>query len=210
MVSLENPTMTNTIKHILIYVAACICCTACTITDPEADPLQDINSVFLGTQILDFKSAKLTITGPANITSVNSHVRARLDLSSEDVFQEPFPENSRGMSIQLYSVNNGFDLPKFPLENGTYDVFPSEGITNPDIINTLVGTSFTYGPSIGIGYNPGFGTYANNHYSSSGAIQIVFDVKNSRVKLTYDYLTSGGTRVSGSNNLPLNLGSFTP
>lgn len=183
---------------------------SCTIDDTDPDQLQNINAVFVGTKILDFKSAKLSITGPANITGVNSHVRAKLELFSAPTFQEPFAENSTVMVITLMSVNNGVELPKFPLENGIYDVFPSSGFPNPEIVNTLNGVSFSYGPSIGIGYKPNLMTFDTTHESSAGTIQFNFDVKNSLVKITYDYLTTEGVKVSGSNTLPLNLGSFNP
>lgn len=183
---------------------------SCTIDDTDPDQLQNINSVFVGTKILDFRSAKLSITGPANITGVNSHVRAKLELSSAPIFQEPFADNSSIMVITLMSVNTGTELPKFPLANGFYDVFPPSGFQNPEIITTLNGVSFCFGPSLGIGYKPNLMTFDTTHESLSGTIQVTFDVKNSLVKITHDYLTAEGVKVSGSNTLPLNLGSFNP
>lgn len=183
---------------------------SCTIEDNGTDPLQNLNAVIVGTEVLEFRSAKLSITGPANITGVNSHVRAKLELSSAQAFQEPFAENTDVMSITLMSVNNGFDLPKFPLASGIYDVFPPTGFSDPGIIGTLEGTSFCYGPAIGLGYKPSQTSFGTVHESFSGTIQVIFDVKNSLLKINYDYLTKEGVRVSGSNTLPLNLSSFNP
>lgn len=208
MVGRFNRKMKKVLLNIVVATFLLSSMVSCTIEDTGTDPLQNLNAVFVGTQILDFKSARLSITGPANITGVNSHVRAKLELSSAPVFQEPFGDNTNIMSITLMSVNTGFDLPKFPLANGIYDVFPPTGFSDPNIIGTLEGTSFSYGPSIGIGYKPNLTSFGTVHESSSGTIQLLFDVRTSLVKITYDYLTAEGTRVSGSNTLPLNLSSF--
>lgn len=210
MVGRFNRKMKKVLLNIVVATFLLSSMVSCTIEDTGTDPLQNLNAVFVGTQILDFKSARLSITGPANITGVNSHVRAKLELSSAPVFQEPFADNTNIMSITLMSVNNGFDLPKFPLANGVYDVFPPTGFSDPNVIGTLEGTSFSYGPSIGIGYNPNLTSFGTVHESSSGTIQLLFDVRTSFVKITYDYVTAEGTKVSGSNTLPLNLSSFNP
>lgn len=210
MVAKLDSVSKSELLRIFIVPLLILAAISCTIDDPDPDPLQNINSVLLGESRFDFKSARLSITGPANITGVNSHVRAKLELSSEATFQEPFQAKSNLMAITLLSVNQGISLPSFPLENGNYDVFPPSGFVNPEVIDTLDGVSFCYGPVIRVGYRPETMGFESIYESWSGTIQVNFDVKNSLVKLTYDYFTREGVKVSGSNTLPLNLSSFNP
>lgn len=193
---------------VLIFLASSIF--ACTITDTGEDPFAEFSNFDLGRNRIGFKSAKLTITGPVNFSSAGSHVWAKLDLSTDVNFSNPYIPNSTVMTIGIYSVSNGKTIPEFPLQSGEYTVFPSSGISDPQIIPTLEGKNFAFGPLIGQNYFPDQLAFESLHDAKEGNISIHFDLTRNRVKITHDWLTKEGEKATGTNNLPLNLSSFNP
>ena len=183
---------------------------ACTITDTGEDPFSEFSNFSLGDERLEFKSAKLTITGPVNFSSSGSHVWAKLDLSTDANFSQPYISNSTVMSIGIYSVSNGKTLPEFPLQSGEYIVYPSTGLSDPKIIPTLEGQNFAFGPVIGQNYFPDELTFEKVNDAKGGKISIQFDMQKNMVKITHDWVTKEGVKATGMNNLPLNLSSFNP
>lgn len=183
---------------------------ACTITDTGEDPFGEFSNFTLGGERIEFKSAKLTITGPVNISSPSSHVWAKLDLSTDEKFARPFIANSAVMSIGIQSVSNGKTLPDFPLQSGEYTVYPPTGITDATIIPSLEGKNFSNGPSIGLNYFQDELTFESVHDALEGKITIQFDFEKNMVKITHDWVTKEGVKATGTNNLPLNLSSFNP
>lgn len=183
---------------------------SCSITDTGEDPFAEFSNFSLGSDRIEFKSAKLSITGPVNYSSADSHVWARLDLSTDAGFSQPYIPNSSVMSISFYSVSNGKSLPDFPLQSGEYIVYPSAGLTDPKIIPTLEGKNFAFGPIIGQNYFQDKLTFDKMYDVKEGKISIQFDIAKNMVKITHDWVTKNGEKATGSNNLPLNLSSFNP
>jgi hypothetical protein len=193
-----------------IFLAILIGFSACTITDTGEDPFAAFSNFDLGENRIEFKSAKLTITGPVNFSGAGSHVWAKLDLSTDVNFSNPYIPNSTIMSIGIYSVSNGKTLPDFPLQSGEYAVFPSSGISDPKIIPTLEGKNFSFGPLISQNYFPDELAFQSISDAEDGKISIQFDIAKNTVKITHDWVTKDGVKATGTNNLPLNLSSFNP
>ncbi|MCL6259862.1 hypothetical protein M3O96_12230 [Aquiflexum sp. TKW24L] len=183
---------------------------ACTITDDGEDPLMEFSNFSFGDKKIEFKSAKLTITGPVNFSSASSHVWAKLDLSTDEKFSQPSIANSSVMSLVIYSVTNGKTLPEFPLQSGEYIVYPSSGVTEPAVIANLEEKNFSLGPSIGFNYFPDELIFESIHDPANGKIIIQFDFEKNRVNITHNWISKDGVKATGTNNLPLNLSSFKP
>jgi hypothetical protein len=182
---------------------------ACTITDTGEDPFMEFSNFAIGNDKIEFKAAKLMITGPVNISSPGSHIWAQLDLSTDAGFSNPKIPNSTIMSIGIRSVPNGKNLPDFPLQNGEYIVYPPSAI-DPNIISSLEGKNFSLGPYIGINYFQDEMIFQTVHEALEGKITIQFDLTKNMVKITHDWVTKDGVKATGTNNLPLNLSSFNP
>jgi len=204
----------NTVKFLMPNIRALICLifciSSCTITDTGEDPFGEFSNFSLGDDKIEFKSAKLTITGPVNFSSPGSHVWAKIDLSTDADFAQPYISNSTLMSVSIYSVSNGKTLPDFPLQSGEYIVFPSAGISDPTIIPTLEGKNFAFGPIISKNYFQDDLTFESIHEAEKGKISIQFDFEKNMLKVTHDWVTKDGVKATGTNNLPLNLSSFNP
>jgi hypothetical protein len=196
--------------RILISVFLFSHISGCTITDIGEDPFTEFSNFTLGDEKIEFKSAKLTITGPINFSSSGSHVLAKLDLSTDENFAQPYIPNSSVMTINIYSAANGKSLPDFPLKDGEYRVFPAEGIPDAEVIPTLEGENFSTGPLIGSNYFQEEFAFQSLHDAKEGKISIIFDFEKNMVKITHNWVTKDGVKANGSNNLPLNLSSFNP
>jgi hypothetical protein len=183
---------------------------ACTITDEGEDPFMEFSNFSFGDKKIEFKSARLTITGPINFSSTGSHVWAKLDLSTDEKFSQISIANSSLMSIVIHSVPNGKTLPEFPLQSGEYIVYPSLGVSEPSVIAGLEGKNFSFGPSIGFNYFPDELNFKSLHDAAEGKIIILFDFEKNRVNITHNWISKDGVKATGTNNLPLNLSSFNP
>jgi hypothetical protein len=183
---------------------------SCDLSSFEESQVNQLNTVFFGNQPLEFVSAKLSITGPIDVSGPNSHFRARLDLSSDIEFREPFIGNSSVLTVEINSLNKGVSLPTFPLEGGEYAVLPPAEITDQEILVNLSGKNFTLGPSVGINYLPNQSGFNLRHEAESGFIIIRFDLPTNRVVVTHNWKTKDGLEIRGTNNLPINLSQFVP
>jgi hypothetical protein len=178
----------------------------------EIDPIEsnNVNIIFVGNQAIQFVSAKLTIIGPVEVSGPDSHFWAKLELSTDIEFNEPFIANSSVVSIGIHSVYDGTPLPKFPILNGEYKVFPPTGIKDQEILKTLVGKNFSLGPSIGLNYISGQSTFNNFRDAESGIIDLSFDFSKNRVRVAHNWVTKEGTRVIGTSVVPVDISNFVP
>ena len=197
-------------SKILIFSAIFLSFSACTITDTGEDPFMEFSNFEVGDNRIEFKAAKLTITGPVNISGPSSHVWAQLDLSTDENFSQPYIPNSTIMSIVIRSVSTGKTIPDFPLQSGDYIVYPKTETIDPAIIPSIDGKSFTSGPYIGINYFQDEMVFQTVHEALKGKITVQFDLTKKVVKITHDWVTKDGVKATGVNNLPLNLSSFNP
>jgi hypothetical protein len=193
-----------------LYFLLLLGISGCDLTPVEEIQINQLNTVFFGNQPLDFVSARLTVTGPIAISGPNSHYRARLELSTDIAFREPFIANSSVLSLEINSLNKGVSLPTFPLEDGEFIVFPYEEITDQDILSNLSDKNFTLGPRAGINFVPSQSEFNITHEAESGFITIRFDLPTNRVVITHNWRTKSGLDVRGTNNLPINLSQFVP
>jgi hypothetical protein len=183
---------------------------SCDLSSFEESQINQLNTVFFGNQPVEFVSAKLSITGPIDVSGANSHFRGRLDLSSDIEFREPFIGNSTVLTVEINSLNKGVSLPTFPLVGGEYTVLPPVEITDQEILVNLSDKNFTLGPSVGINYLPNQSAFKTKHEAESGFIIIRFDLPTNRVVVTHNWKTKDGLEIRGTNNLPINLSQFVP
>jgi len=183
---------------------------SCTITDTGEDPFMEFSNFAIGGNRIEFNAARITITGPVNISGPSSHVWAQLELSTDNNFSQPYIPNSTMMTIGIRSVYTGKIIPDFPLQSGDYIVYPKTETINPAIIRSIDGKNFTSGPFIGINYFQDELVFRTVHEALEGKISIQFDLTKNRVRITHDWVTKEGEKVTGTNNLPLNLSSFNP
>lgn len=197
-------------KKVFLFFLVLLSFAGCDLTPIEEIQINQLNMVFFGNQPVDFVSAKLTVTGPMDISGPNSHYKARLELSTDIEFREPFIANSSVLSVEINSLNKGVSLPTFPLEEGEFIVFPYEEISDQDILSNLSDKNFTLGPRAGINFVPSQSEFNITHEAESGFITIRFDLPTNRVVITHNWRTKSGLEIRGTNNLPINLSQFVP
>jgi hypothetical protein len=183
---------------------------SCDLSELDQIESSNVNIIFVGNQPIQIVSAKLTIIGPVDVNGPDSHFWANLELSTDIEFNEPFIANSNVVSIGIHSVYDGTPLPKFPILNGEYKVFPPTGIIDQEIQETLVGKNFSIGPSIGLNYIPGQSTFNNFRDAESGIIDLSFDFSKNRVRVAHNWETKEGIRVIGTSVVPIDISNFVP
>ncbi|MFD2201308.1 hypothetical protein [Shivajiella indica] len=183
---------------------------SCDLTPYEEFQINQVNTIFFGNQPVEFVSAKLSITGPQDVSGPNSHYRATLFLSTDIEFREPYIGNSSVLRVDIHSIDKGVSLPTFPLQEGEYIVFPPAEITDQNILVNLSEKNFTLGPIAGINYLPNQSNFNVNHEAQSGFMTIRFDLPTNRVVVTHNWKTKTGLEIKGTNNLPINLSQFVP
>lgn len=197
-------------RKVFLFLVSILSISGCDLTPIEEVQINQLNTVFFGNQPVDFVSAKLTVTGPVDISGPNSHYKARLELSTDIAFRVPFIGNSSVLWMEIISLNKGVSLPTFPLEEGEFIVLPNEEISDQDILSNLADKNFTLGPSAGINFIPSQSDFNFTHEAESGFITIRFDLPTNRVVLVHNWKTKNGLEIRGTNNLPINLSQFVP
>jgi hypothetical protein len=183
---------------------------SCSLSEVEDFQQTSGNFIFIGNQPIQFVSAKLTIIGPVEVSGPDSHFWAKLELSTDIEFNEPFIANSSVVSIGIHSVYDGTPLPKFPILNGEYKVFPPTGIKDQEILRNLDGKNFSIGPSIGLNFMPSQSTFNNFRDAESGIIDLSFDFSKNRVRVAHNWVTKEGTSVIGTSVVPIDISNFIP
>lgn len=183
---------------------------SCDLSEIENTDLGQENFIFIGDQPFQFVSAKLTLIEPVDIDKPNSHYWANLQLSTDIEFREPYIPNSSVISIGIHAVYDGAPLPKFPLKDGEYKVFPPTGITDQEILSSLEGKNFSLGPSIGLNYLSSQLTFNNFRDAESGIIDVSFDFSKNRVRVAHNWITKEGTKVIGTSIVPIDISEFVP
>ncbi len=183
---------------------------SCSLSTIEELQTSKDNFLLIGDQPISFFSAKITLLRPVDVAEANGHYWANLELSTDVEFRTPFIPNSSIITIGVHAVYDGESLPKFPLKNGDYKVFSASGITDQEIFPTLVGKNFTIGPIISLSYIPNDLTFATFHNAESGTVNLTFDLAKNRVIVKHNWTTTDGIKISGTNNLPIDLSAFVP
>ncbi|WP_009032506.1 hypothetical protein [Indibacter alkaliphilus] len=178
----------------------------CEIQDVERPPLQLINNILVNGQRIEFRSVKFSLTGPVSISNENSHVLALLELSTSEEFEDEPPTGSSLYAIPIYAVNQGINLPEFPIQNGTFEVVSEEILEGADQ-DELDGKNFSTPIKIFLSANNS-GSWTDVIEGVSGTIQLQFDLTNNLVRISNTYETKEGQQVSGAVALPLDLSSF--
>lgn len=183
---------------------------SCDLSEIEDTGFDQVNFIYIGDQPFQFVSAKLTLIGPVAVDNPNSHYWANLQLSTDIEFREPYIPNSSVISIGLHAVYDGTPLPKFPLKNGEYQVFPPSGITDQEILSSLKGKNFSIGPSIGLNYLSSQLDFNNFRDAESGIIDVSFDFSKNRVRVAHNWITKEGTKIVGTSLVPIDISGFIP
>jgi hypothetical protein len=207
---IQNCSFSKKSKYWLCLLFIYVSITSCDLSSFEESQINQLNTVFFGNQPVEFVSAKISISGPVDVSGPNSHFRARLDLSSDIEFREPYIGNSSVLTVEINSLNKGVSLPSFPLIGGEYTVLPPAEISDQDILVNLSGKNFTLGPRVGVNYLPNQSDFNIHHEAESGFIIIRFDLPTNRLVITYNWKTKDGLEIRGTNNLPINLSQFVP
>lgn len=92
-------------------------------SDTPIDPIGSVNIFAIGSQSVEFGTVKLTLTGPIDLSSPDSHCWARLDLSTEEEVYRSFSAKfQRDDHRNPFGFNGKLPL-DFPLNNGEYLVY---------------------------------------------------------------------------------------
>lgn len=174
----------------------------CTGSLVEDEPLKNVNSFSIDGIPLVFNSARLTLTGPVTVNGQLSHYLSLLELSSMDEYTGTLDPGASLMTLELNSENTGRTPPRFPIDNATYDVFESSSESAEFPVNFIIE------PRIQIGYHSNTDSFQTTYSGTQGTLQIVFDLSANRVQLVHNWKTTDGKSVSGSQSIPVNLGSF--
>lgn len=209
LLSNYSPT-TFQLRILMLFMGFTLLFSSCSLTTIDDLQISQNNSLLIGDQPIRFFFAKMTMLRPVDVAETNGHFWANLQLSTDVEFRVPFIPNSSLISIGVHSVYDGESLPKFPLKNGDYMVFSVSGITDPEIFPTLGGKNFTIGPGISLIYIPNDSTFAAFHDAESGTVNLTFDLAKNRVIVKHNWTTTDGIKISGTNNLPIDLSSFVP
>lgn len=183
---------------------------SCDLSEIEDTGFDQANFIYIGDQPFQFVSAKLTLIGPVDVDKPNSHYWANLQLSTDIEFREPYIPNSSVISIGIHAVYDGTPLPKFPLKDGEYKVFPPSGITDQEILSSLEGENFSLGPSIGLNYLSSQLDFNNFRDAESGIIDVSFDFSKNRVRVAHNWITKEGTKIVGTSLVPIDISGFIP
>lgn len=203
------------LKHIqyttwLLVIVFFFILSSCNLS--ENDNLQNTsdNSILIGDQPLQFVSAKITLYRPYDVTGYQSHYWAYLEFSTDPEFKTPWIANSSMIFFELKSVYTGGILPKFPLKNGDYKVTSASDMIDEEYYLGMAGKNFMYGPKIYLKHNPNDLSFGGFHDVESGTVNLTFDLSKNRVIAKHNWTTTEGLKVTGTNNLPLDLSEFTP
>jgi hypothetical protein len=183
---------------------------SCDLSETEDIGFDQVNFIYIGDQPFQFVSAKLTLIGPVEVDKPNSHYWANLQLSTDIEFREPYIPNSSVISIGIHTVYDGTPLPKFPLKDGEYKVFPPAGISDQEILSSLEGKNFSLGPSIGLNYLSSQLTFNNFRDAESGIVDLSFDFSKNRVRVAHNWVTKEGTKIVGTSLVPIDISGFIP
>lgn len=181
---------------------------SCTFQPVDEPPLQLVNNVLIDGQRLEFKAARLNLTGPVTISSEDSHIQAVLELSTDEEFEIPAKPGSSLYRIPIYGKNEGFNLPSFPLQNGTFEVF-NEGLLDEMDLSFLNEKNFTSPIQLLMSANND-GEWSSEITGDEGTVQIQFDINNELVSITNNWSSEEGRQISGAVSLLLNLSNFRP
>ena len=206
----ENPARILCLRRLWVWLFIPLWLSSCDLSEVDQINSNNVNLIFIGDQPIQFVSAKLTPIGPVDVNGSESHFWAKLELSTDIEFKEPFISNSSVISIGIHSVYNGTPLPKFPILNGEYKVFPPTGITDQESLKTLNGKNFCLGPSIGLNFLTGQSTFNNFRDAENGIIDLSFDFSTNKVRVAHNWETKEGTKIIGTSIVPIDISNFTP
>lgn len=195
-------------KTQIFFLLALFFAHGCSFQGEDRPPLQFINNVLLDGERIDFKAAKLSVTGPINISGNDSHVQALLEISTDEDFEIPPKPGTSLYRLSIYGKNEGFNLPIFPLQNGTFEVLES-GIIDRENVVSLEGKNFVSPAQLLLSANND-GEWSFDITGDAGTIQINFDIRNELVQVTNNWTSEEGKEISGAVTLPLNLSNFRP
>ena len=181
-----------------------LCCDAPNFDDER---IQVVNNVFLDQQEVNFSAARIQITGPVSITGPNSHVSVSLVLSTDENFSNSQPLNTNVLNIQLLFKNKEVSFPNFSLPNGNYQVFKPSLLDQEHQNEELEKQDLLAFPTLLIQYL-GNDNYMEVFFGKEGLINLQFDVQNDLVRISHNWETKEGPKISGLSTLPINLTAF--
>ncbi|TVP51422.1 MAG: hypothetical protein EA341_05230 [Mongoliibacter sp.] len=192
----------------LLIILILILFQSCTFQNEERTPLQLINNVLIDGQRLEFKAARLNLTGPVTISNENSHIQAVLELSTDENFEIPVTPGTSIYRLPIFAVNEGYNLPTFPLQNGVFEVIP-ESLLEEDL-SFMEGVNFVAPVQLFLSANSS-GEWLSEITGDTGTVQIQFEISNGLVRLTNNWNSEEeGRQITGAVSLPLNLSNFRP
>ncbi len=192
----------------LLIILILIVFPSCSFQNEERPPLQLINNVLIDGQRLEFKTARLNLTGPVTLSNENSHIQAVLELSTDENFEIPAKAGTSIYRLPIYAINEGYNLPTFPLQNGIFEVVP-EHMLEEDL-GFLDGINFVAPIQLFLSANNN-GEWQSIITGDSGTVHIQFEISNELVRLTNNWRSEeAGRQITGAVSLPLNLSNFKP
>jgi len=180
---------------------------SCNFSNIESEGLQPVNNLFLDQVEVNFSSARLQITGPASVTGPSSHISMLLELSTDENFSSPKPLNTNILNIPLLVVNEGINFPDLSLTQGNYQVSDPRILEEEGLNPALESQDLLAFPTLFIQYL-GNDKFQQVFIGNEGRINLQFDVSNDLVRITHNWETGEGRRITGLNTLPLNLSAF--
>lgn len=166
-----------------------------------------VNNLFLDQQEVNLTAARLQITGPVNITGPNSHFSALVEISSDESFSNELPLNGNRLILEILVANDNIQVSGFPIPNGNYQILDFQLLESKEIADAVEGKDIMVFPLFYF-QHLGEEEFQAVFEGQSGLINMQFDIQNDLIRLSHNWETKEGQKITGFNTLPLNLSSF--